>query len=265
MGCWCCHTESEWGMEMAQERGGVRAERGHKRLRALVGGQVVLDTRRPLMVWEHPYYPTYYVPADDLLADVAPTGATERTPSRGVGHVCDLVVEGRRVPAAALVYPEPELEAIRDHVRVSWDAVDGWFEEDEEVFVHARDPYKRVDVLPSSRHVVVEVDGVRLADSSRPTMVFETMLIARTYLPALDVRQDLLVPSETVTRCPYKGTAAYLHLRAGEVAVDDVAWTYRFPVRESAGIAGLICFHDEKVDVIIDGERQQRPSSRFVT
>jgi uncharacterized protein (DUF427 family) len=250
---------------MAQERGGVRAERGHKRLRALVGGQVVLDTRRPLMVWEHPYYPTYYVPADDLLADVAPTGATERTPSRGVGHVCDLVVEGRRVPAAALVYPEPELEAIRDHVRVSWDAVDGWFEEDEEVFVHARDPYKRVDVLPSSRHVVVEVDGVRLADSSRPTMVFETMLIARTYLPALDVRQDLLVPSETVTRCPYKGTAAYLHLRAGEVAVDDVAWTYRFPVRESAGIAGLICFHDEKVDVIIDGERQQRPSSRFVT
>jgi uncharacterized protein (DUF427 family) len=252
-------------MDVAQARGRVRVERGHKRLRALVGGQVVLDTRHPLMVWEHPYYPTYYVPADDLLAEVAPTGTggTEHTPRGEVGHVCDLGVEGRRVPAAALVYPEPTLEAIRDHVRVSWDAVDAWFEEAEEVFVHARDPYKRVDVLSSSRHVVVEVDGVRLADSSRPTMVFETMLIARTYLPALDVRQDLLVPSETVTRCPYKGTASYLHLRTGKVAVDDVAWSYRFPVRESGGIAGLICFHDEKVDVIVDGECQQRPSSRF--
>jgi uncharacterized protein (DUF427 family) len=254
-------------MDVAQARGRIRVERGHKRLRALVGGQVVLDTRRPLMVWEHPYYPTYYVPADDLLAEVAPTGAggTEHTPRGEVGQVCDLVVEGRRVPAAALVYPEPTLEAIRDHVRVSWDAVDAWFEEDEEVLVHARDPYKRVDVLSSSRHVVVEVDGVRLADSSRPTMVFETMLIARTYLPALDVRQDLLVPSETVTRCPYKGTASYLHLRTGKVAVDDVAWSYRFPARESGGIAGLICFHDEKVDVIVDGERQQRPSSRFAS
>jgi uncharacterized protein (DUF427 family) len=252
-------------MDMAQTGGRIRTERGHKRLRALVAGRVVLDTRRPLMVWEHPYYPTYYVPADDLLADLVPTDDTEHTPGGEVGHVCDLVAGGRRLPAAALVYPEPTLEPIRDHVRVSWDAVEAWFEEDTEVFVHARDPYKRVDVLPSSRHVVVEVDGVRLADSIRPTMVFETMLIARTYLPALDVRQDLLVPSETVTRCPYKGTAAYLHLRSGEVAVDDVAWTYRFPARESAGIAGLICFHDEKVDVIIDGERQQRPRSRFVS
>ena len=252
-------------MEMTQARGRVRAERGHKRLRALVGGHMVLDTRRPLLVWEHPHYPTYYVPADDLIAGVVPTGNTERTPSRGVGHVCDLVVEGGRVPAAALVYPEPTLEAIRDHVRVSWDAVDAWFEEDEEVFVHARDPYKRVDVLPSSRHVVVELDGVRLAESSRPTMLFETRLIARTYLPALDVRQDLLVSSETVTRCPYKGTAAYWHLRTSEAAVHDVAWTYRFPARESAGIAGLVCFHDEKVDVIVDGERRERPSSRFAS
>jgi uncharacterized protein (DUF427 family) len=252
-------------MDMAQTGGRGRTERGHKRLRALVAGQIVLDTPRPLMVWEHPYYPTYYVRAHDLLADLVPTGDTEHTPGGEVGHVCDLVAGGRRLPAAALVYPEPTLEPIRDHVRVSWDAVDAWFEEDEEVFVHARDPYKRVDVLPSSRHVAVELDGVTLADSVRPTMVFETMLIARTYLPALDVRQDLLVPSDTVTRCPYKGTAAYLHLRTGEVAVDDVAWTYRFPARESVGIAGLICFHDEKVDVIIDGEPQQRPRSRFAT
>ena len=248
---------------MSETRGRVRAEPGQKRVRTYLGGQLVADTRRPLLVWEKPYYPTYYLPAEDVVAKLVPTGETERSPSRGAGHVHDVEVDGHRADGAALTYPDPTIDALRDHVRIAWRDMDRWFEEDEEVFVHPRDPYKRVDILPSSRHVVIEVEGVVVAESRRPTLLFETGLIVRTYLPPTDVRQDLLVPSDTVTRCPYKGTASYLHLQAGDVTVDDVAWSYPFPTLESARIAGLVCFHDEKVDVIVDGQRQPRPSTRF--
>ena len=131
------------------------------------------------------------------------------------------------------------------------------------MFVHARDPYVRIDALPSSRHVVVERDGVLLADSVRPVLLFETGLIPRSYLPQPDVALGHLEASDTVTHCPYKGTASYLHLRAGEVQVDDVAWTYPYPTRESLAIAGLVAFHDEQVDVTIDGVRRERPQRPF--
>ncbi len=246
---------------MTEVRGRVRAEPGQKRVRAFLAGRLVADTRRPLLVWEKPWYPTYYLPVADVAAELVPTGATERAPSRGDGRVHDLRVGDHLVTGAAVTFPDSPLPALREHVRIAWGAVDAWFEEDEQVFVHPRDPYKRVDILPSSRHVVVETDGQVVAESRRPTLLFETGLIVRTYLPPVDVRRDLLVPSDTVTRCPYKGTADYFHLRAGEIAVDDVAWSYPFPTPESARIAGLLAFHDEKVDVIVDGDRRPRPAT----
>jgi uncharacterized protein (DUF427 family) len=129
--------------------------------------------------------------------------------------------------------------------------MDAWFEEDEEVFVHARDPYTRVDILASSRHIRVEVDGTTLAETVKPTLLFETGHPVRYYLPKTDVRMDLLTPSDRVTRCPYKGQAEYWSLRDADRP--DVAWSYRMPLPESQKIAGLICFYPDKVDIYVDG------------
>jgi uncharacterized protein (DUF427 family) len=142
--------------------------------------------------------------------------------------------------------------ALRDHIRFDWGAMDAWFEEDEEVFTHARDPYRRIDALRSSRHVRVELDGVVLADSRRPTVLFETGLRPRYYLPKVDVRTDLLEPTDTVTSCPYKGQARYWSARVGERVERDVAWSYPTPLPESAPVAGLVCFYDERLDVLVD-------------
>jgi uncharacterized protein (DUF427 family) len=131
--------------------------------------------------------------------------------------------------------------------------MDAWFEEDEEVFTHPRDPYTRVDILPSSRHVRIEVDGVTVAESTKPTLLFETGLPVRYYLPKTDVRMDLLAPTETSSHCPYKGQADYWSLLLGETTVQDVAWSYRTPLPESQKIAGLVCFYPEKVDLYVDG------------
>jgi uncharacterized protein (DUF427 family) len=128
-----------------------------------------------------------------------------------------------------------------------------------EVFVHAKDPTKRVDVLPSERHVRVEIAGEPVAESRRPHALFETTLPTRWYLPADDVRWDLLEPSDTVTQCPYKGTARYWSVRAGGELYRDVVWSYPDPIPECPRIAGLICFFNEKVDVTVDGVREERP------
>jgi uncharacterized protein (DUF427 family) len=120
-----------------------------------------------------------------------------------------------------------------------------------------------VDILDSSRHVRVEVDGVTVADSTHPRVLFETGLPPRFYLPKPDVRMDLLVPSDKQTHCPYKGTSGYWSVRAGEQTRADLAWSYPTPLPESEKIAGLVCFYDERVDVYLDGVHQPRPKTPF--
>ena len=141
--------------------------------------------------------------------------------------------------------------------------MDAWFEEDEEVFVHPRSPFTRVDVLASSRNVRVEVDGVTVAESSSPRLLFETGLPVRYYLPKTHVRMDLLERTDTITRCPYKGDAEYWSVRAGGKVHEDLAWSYPTPLDESRKVTGLICFYSEKVDIYVDGELQERPTSKF--
>jgi len=141
--------------------------------------------------------------------------------------------------------------------------MDSWFEEDEEVYVHPRAPDHRVDILASSRHVTVAVDGTTVADSHRPWLLFERSLPVRYYLPLLDVRLELLRASPTITRCPYKGTAAYWSVLTDAGLREDLAWMYRSPVAESAKIAGLTCFFNEKVDLVIDGVALDRPRTPF--
>ncbi|MEO3803857.1 DUF427 domain-containing protein [Nonomuraea sp. B1E8] len=244
----------------ATKRGRVRVERTAKRVRTYLGGRVVADTASALLVWEVPYYPAYYFPLADVDASaLKPAGTAEHSPSRGDGLVHTVTAGAKEAPGAALVYQDSPLEEIRGHVRFEWDAMDAWFEEDEEVFFHPRDPYTRVDILPSSRHVRVEVDGVTVADSRSPHILFETGLPARYYLPKPDVRLDLLEPTATITHCPYKGTAEYWSVNGKE----DLAWSYRTPLPESERVAGLIAFYDEKLDIYLDGELQERPKTKF--
>jgi uncharacterized protein (DUF427 family) len=243
--------------------GRVRAEKGLKRVRAYLEGELVVDTRSPLLVWEVPYYPAYYVPAQDVRAELVATGETAHSPSRGDAAVYDVKTSRATAAGAALRYDDSPMEELRGHVRIQWDAMTSWFEEDEPVFVHPRDPYKRVDILGSSRHVRIEIDGVTVADSHQPRILFETSLPARYYLPMTDVRLDLLRPSETQTHCPYKGTASYYSVEVDGHVTPDVVWYYPTPLPESQKVLGLACFYDEKVDVYLDGERQERPKTKF--
>ena len=244
-------------------RGTVRTEDSAKRVRAYLAGHLVADTRRPVLVWEIPYYPAYYIPLGDIVADLVPAGTTEHSPSRGDAEIFDVTVPGATAAAAARRYRDSPLAALRDLVRLDWAAMSEWLEEDEPVYTHPRDPYKRVDILASSRHVRVEVDGTTVADSTRPHILFETGLPPRYYLPLTDVRIDLLRPSGTQTHCPYKGTAAYWSVDAGSGMREDLVWIYRAPLPESQKIAGLACFYNEKVDIYLDGELQPRPHTPF--
>ena len=237
-----------------QVRGRVRVEHGAKRIRAYLGGELVADTTEPLLVWEKPQYPAYYFPVVDVRTELlrADDGVV-RSPSRGDGQLFTVSAGGREAPGAALRYERSPFEDLRDAIRLDWHAMDAWFEEDEQVFTHPRDPYTRVDILPSSRHVRVEVDGVTIAETDKPTFLFETGLPTRYYIPGTHVRMDLLTPTETVSHCPYKGDAEYWSVRVRDEVRRDVAWSYRTPLPESQKIAGLISFYPEKVDLYVDG------------
>jgi uncharacterized protein (DUF427 family) len=245
-------------------RGRVRVETGAKRVRAFLGGEVVADTTRPVLVWEVPYYPAYYVPLADVRAEIEPDGGTVHSPSRGDARSFTVRAGGRTAPGAALRYEDSPIDALRDLVRLDWHAMDAWFEEDEEVFTHPRDPYTRVDILASSRHLRIEVAGVTVAESSSPRLLFETGLPTRFYLPKPHVRLDLLVATDTVSHCPYKGRAEWWSVRTPDGTVqEDLAWSYPTPLPESRQVAGLIAFYDEKVDVHVDGVLQERPRTKF--
>lgn len=243
-------------------RGRIRIEPSAKRVRAYLGGQAVADTVRPVLVWEKPYYPTYYIPAADVLAKLEVDG-TSHSPSRGDAETYTVIAGDRRAAAAALRYAQSPIEELRDLVRLDWDAMDAWFEEDEEVIVHPRDPYTRVDILASSRRVRVELDGVTVAESTHARLLFETGLPARYYLPKPDVRMDLLTHTDTATQCPYKGTAEYWSISVNGTEHRDLAWSYPAPLPESQKIAGLVAFYNEKLDIYVDGVLQGRPRTVF--
>jgi uncharacterized protein (DUF427 family) len=216
-------------------------EEGHvepapRRVRGFKDGRCVFDTVRALYVWEWPKYPQYYIPLDDVDA----------TRLEGLRH---------RVHHDG---------ALAGTVRFSWDALDAWFEEDEEVFVHPRSPYARVDAARSTRTVRVELGGVLLAESAAPVMVFETGLPTRYYLDRTAVDFTHLIHTDTETACPYKGrTSDYWSVQTGGEVHADLAWSYNFPTRALTPIAGLVAFYNEKVDITLDGTLLERPQTPF--
>jgi uncharacterized protein (DUF427 family) len=235
-----------------------------RRVRAFFAGATVLDTTSALYIWETPYYPQFLIPRADvdeaLLVDEQHPHKVRLGSVRRFG----LRAGERCSTEAARLFTDSDVPAVVDHYRFQWDALDSWFEEDEEVFVHPRNPYVRVDALRSTRRVRVELDGVLLAESSSPVMVFETGLPTRYYLNRSEVDFGHLEHSDTVTACPYKGrTTDYWSVRIGERLHADLAWSYAFPTVALAPIAGLVAFYNEKLDIVLDGSRLERPQTKF--
>ena len=256
-----------------------------KHVRATVDGRTIVDSRRAVLLWEpQRVVPQYAVPVADVAADLVPgrpgdgdtrggpvrmgdRGTEVLTPEAGFGHhtargeVLTVRTSDQERVGAAFRLADPDLA---DHVVLDWDAFDEWFEEAQPVIGHPHDPLARIDVLRSDRHVRVERDGTVLAESSRPRLLFETGLPVRFYLPPEDVRLDLLSPSVTRTTCAYKGIASYW-AAPDTTATDtadvptDVAWTYSDPLPDAAPVTHMICFFDERVDIVVDGERSDRP------
>lgn len=230
-----------------------------RRIRAVVAGQVVVDTTAALYVWESPHFPQYYIPVGDIDPSVLVDEDHEQKLSRGVARRHALKVGEELRPAALRIYQEGAGFGLAGYARFEWGSVDAWFEEDEQVFVHPRDPYTRVDALRSTRHVRVELEGVVLAESTSPVLVFETGLPTRYYLNRTDIDFTHLRPSDTVTACPYKGTTSgYWSIEVGGTLHADLAWAYDFPTRQLLPIAGLIAFYNEKVDLFVDGRELDR-------
>ena len=242
----------------------IRVEPGDKRIRAYLGGELVVDTTHPLLVWEGPHYPVYYFPAEDVHSELLQAdGGLAHSPSRGDGRTFTIAAGGRQAAGAALRYDSSPIEELRGLVRLDWDAMDAWFEEDEEVFTHARNPYTRLDILDSSRHVRVDIDGVTVAESASPRLLFETGLPVRYYLPRTHVRMDLLELAEAVSHCPYKGQAQSWSVRLDGGLHENQAWSYPTPLPESEKIAGLMAFYNEKLDIHVEGVPQERPRTKF--
>jgi uncharacterized protein (DUF427 family) len=241
----------------------LRITRTHKRLRARLDGDVVLDTRDALLVWEpRRVVPQYAVPAGDLFLELKETTAAALPdplpPLMPPGHFAWHTTPGTRYVASHAgkelgeVAFRPDDPALEGRVEVDFDPFE-WLEEEQPVISHPHDPWKRIDILPSSRHVRVELDGVVLAESDRAVALYETSLPTRWYLPREDVRLDLLEPSQHHSTCAYKGVAGYLSA-AGE-AGRDVAWYYPDPLHEALPVRDLVAFYSERTVTTVDGER----------
>ncbi|NNF63080.1 MAG: DUF427 domain-containing protein [Acidimicrobiia bacterium] len=240
-----------------------RLEMSPRRVRVFFNGIPVVDSNNTQMLFGQRPYPLYYFPPETVATDLlSPSGRTEQSPSRGTATFYDVVVDGDRAADAAWSYEESPVAGLGGLLSFDWSSLDV-FEEDEQVYVHPKDPYSRVDILRSSRHVEVSIDGQVVADTTRPTILFETGLPARYYIPKIDVRMDLMQPSTLHTDCPYKGTASYWSPMVNGTLRENLAWEYPVPTHESVKVAGLVSFYNEKVDVTIDGVLQERPRTHF--
>jgi uncharacterized protein (DUF427 family) len=263
---------------MGSVLGELRIHPVQKWVRASVGNETVIDSRRAMLVWEPSrVVPSYAVPVEDVDGALVPYDgdAGEARPVR-MGRDGPSVLDPRTPftvhssPGAALSFSgrgtvlpgsafAPHDAELSGYVVLDWGAFDQWYEEEEPVIGHPHDPFDRIDCLPSSRHLVVAMNGQVLADSRRPTLLFETPLPVRYYLPPEDVNMDLLQRSSTRTVCAYKGSASYWSMNAEEASVPDIAWSYEDPLHDALPVRGMISFFTERTDLTIDGEATARP------
>ncbi|KLO08909.1 DUF427-domain-containing protein [Schizopora paradoxa] len=223
-----------------------------KRVRVLFGGKTIVDTQKAKLVWEKPQYPWFFFQKSDVPEEYLRTTPSDGTSSEQI--IFDVVVSDKVAPRAAVLFTSGSLSGL---IKLTFGTMDAWFEEEEQIFVHPKDPYKRVDVLQSARHVRIEVNGIEVANTTKPKLLFETSLHVRTYIPLTDCRLDLLEPSTLTTECPYKGVASYYSIRLPDGTLkENHVWWYRTPQAECIEIKGYLSFYDEKVDVWVDGVKQ---------
>jgi uncharacterized protein (DUF427 family) len=249
---------------MTHARNELRHEPIERRVRAHLDGEAIVDSTRAILVWEpRRICPSYAVPAADIRAELSPAPEANGQ-AAGVLHpgipfsvhttAGDPLTVGDRV-GAGFRFADVDLDG---YVELDFRAFDDWYEEEERIFSHPRDPYHRIDVLPSSRSVRIEVDGDVVAETTGARMLFETSVYTRFYIPREDVRLPLQ-PSERTSYCPYKGQASYWSLEAGGRLRQDLAWSYEEPRAEVSPITGFVAFWDERVDVYLDDELRARP------
>lgn len=257
----------------------LHVEKVPKWIRCVFAGETIGDSKRAVILRSKGARrgtPVYLFPLEDVRTDcLRASGEIRSDPHIGEASYQDLVVGQRSAANSAWIFGSPHAGApgmapddapdLRGYAAFDWAQLDAWFEEDEEVYQHARDPYKRIDCLPSSRHVRVLLDGVTVAETTHPVLLFETGLITRYYIPKLDVRLDLLREGSSITRCPYKGLAHYFSVETGGRLHEDIAWFYPHSTPEASRIAGgYIAFYEERVDRIeVDGVANPKPVSHF--
>jgi uncharacterized protein (DUF427 family) len=237
-------------------------------IRAKIADVTVADSKRVLLLWqEGKVLPVYFFPRDDVRTDLLrPSEYPLPEDYHELASYWALDLDGQVIENAAWTYPTvapPADEWVGKYVALRWNAMDAWYEEEERVLGHPRDPYHRVDTRESSRHVRVVLDGQTLADSRRPRLVFETGHPTRYYLPPEDVWMDLLTPSETRTLCAYKGEGSYWSANVGDKVREDVAWSYPDPLPDNPQIRGLVCFFNERAEIYVDGEELERPTTQW--
>ncbi|TVY34959.1 hypothetical protein LSUB1_G006592 [Lachnellula subtilissima] len=239
--------------EKLTTKGPHKIEATPRRVRGLLGGLYVFDTLEAKYVWEHPYYPYFYIP----LSAFTPGVLTKTAPDTKNCYWLGTLTSGTSSTSRVLAFdPSGPLENL---VRIEVSALDAWFVEDEkQLGPHPKDPYKRVECIPSSREVRIEVAGTVVARSSQNVFLYETMLRTRYYVSAVGVEYGYLRPSETESYCPYKGMANYYNLVVDGKEIKDAVWYYKYPTAESALVAGRLCFYNEKVDVFVDGVKEEK-------
>ena len=228
-----------------------------RRMRAELGGATVLDSRGGKLLHETGHLPVHYFPEDDVRRDLLePSSHTTTCPFKGEAAYWTARIGGTVAENVGWSYPDPIEGAppLAGYLAFYWERLDRWYEEDEEVYGRSRDPYHRVDVRAGSYHVAVRHGDTLVAESDRPKLLFETGVPVRWYLPTEDVRTDLLVRSDTVSDCQYKGRGEHWHLDVAGTKVEDVAWSLPDPLPEGARAARHFCFYGDKVDVEVDGE-----------
>lgn len=246
--------------------GQIRWEQSPRWVRVQFNHTWIVDSKRAMLLLEQDHLPVYYFPKTDVNMEyLTPSSQTTHCPIKGDAVYWTVNVGDRQAENAVWGYPEPIEQAppLTDYVAFYWHKMDHWFEEDEEIYGHPKDPYHRIDVLTSSRHVRVELDGEIIAETHRPTLLFETGLPTRYYIPQLDVRTELLRPSETTSLCAYKGEASYYSVQTAQNLHSDVVWVYTYPSQAYAKIQDQLCFFNEKIDLYVDGELESRPRTTW--
>lgn len=251
---------------MASRKLPVMWEPTGRHVRVKLGGETIADSKHAMLLRDIGFSIHYFFPEADVRMDLlSATDFSRPSHVKGATRHWTVKAGGKEAVDAAWTFADipEERPDTRGYLTFDWNAMEHWYEEEEEVFVHPRDPYSRVDTIHSTRHIRVEIEGVTVADTRRPVLLFETGLPTRYYIPPEDVHMDLLTPTATHTRCPYKGEASYWSVKIGDKDYKDVVWGYPDPISEIPKIKGLLSFYNEKLDIYVDGVLEERPRSPF--